>query len=71
LNRTTDINGLLSAKAVKERVLEMFLEWFPEQFCGLLRAYLETANAYHSKSQKSSEIEGATGYFSAGLPFVF
>jgi hypothetical protein len=43
----------------------------PEQFCGLIRVSFETANAYHSKSQKSSEIEGATGYFSAGLPFVF
>jgi hypothetical protein len=59
------------AKVLKERALEMFLEWFPEQFCGLIRVYPETANAYHLKSQKSSEIEGATGYFSAGLPLVF
>jgi hypothetical protein len=58
-------------KAVKERLLGWFSEWLPEQYCGLIREYFETANAYHSKSQKSSEIEGATGYFSAGLLFVF
>jgi hypothetical protein len=28
--------------------------------------FFETANAYHSKSQKSSEIEGATGFFRQG-----
>jgi hypothetical protein len=33
--------------------------------------FFETANAYHSKSQKSSEIEEATGYFSAGRLFDF
>jgi len=59
------------AKAVKERVLGLLSEWLPEKFCGLIRVYLETANAYHSKSQKSSEIEGATGYFSAMRLFDF